>query len=101
MKAILWGTGAARDISTIVAEIALENPAAAKLFLRAVRLKVDRLSQFPLIGAMQAGRPSSLHVRRLVHGSYLIYYTVHRTEIRIRAVVHGARLFQRAWLHRP
>ena len=44
--------------------------------------------------------PHFRKARQLIHGNYIIYYSVHRTEIVIRAVVHGARLFRSYWLRR-
>jgi len=36
----------------------------------------------------------------LVFGNYVVYYTVSRREVVVRAVVHGARRFRPSWLRR-
>ena len=100
MRTLRWGEGAIRDLEEILQEIAAQDPLAAKRFLRGVREKVEGLTDFPLRGSPQPHLLRSPPPRRLIHGSYLIYYTVHRKELRIRASVHGARLFQRAWLRK-
>jgi plasmid stabilization system protein ParE len=59
--------------------------------------QIDNLAYFPHAGAIC---PYHRKTRQLIHGNYIVYYTVHRTTVLIRAVVHGAQLFRRFWLHR-
>ncbi len=38
--------------------------------------------------------------RQIFYGEYVVYYTVNRRDLVIRAVVHGARHFRKSWLRR-
>ena len=97
-KSIRWHKAALRDLEEIVAFIAQDKPDAAERFAASVFAKVEMLSTSPCLGAVC---PHYRTARQLLHGSYLIYYTVANEEIVVRAVVHGARLFRRKyWLNR-
>lgn len=96
-KPIRWLTAARDDLAAIVDYIAQDNPAAADQFTERILAKVELLSETPDLGPVC---PYHSRARQLIHGNYLIYYTVHRAEIVIRAVVHGARLFRSSWLRR-
>ena len=54
--------------------------------------RIVQLASFPFIGGPCLEYPAA---RQLVHGNYIVYYTVSRREVVIRAVVHGAREFRK------
>jgi plasmid stabilization system protein ParE len=96
-RRLRWHEAALDDLENIVDHIAQEAPLAAERFAQAILTRVEILAETPLIGP---ACPHCPRTRQIVHGSYLIYYTVSPREVVIRAVVHGARLFQRYWLLR-
>lgn len=96
-RSIRWHKAALRDLEEIVAYIAQEQPEAAERFAKSVFAKVEMLATAPFLGAVC---PHFRTARQLLHGSYVIYYSVDKEEIVVRAVVHGARLFQKYWLTR-
>ena len=96
-KELRWLLAALEDLTGIVERIAEDAPQAAERFAATVFARVQRLRIFPYLGSIC---PYYRKARQLIHGHYIIYYTVHRKEVVIRAVVHGARLFRSAWLRR-
>lgn len=96
-KTIRWHEAASADVAAIVDHIATKSPQAAKKFAEKIIERVDRLAYFPYLGPVC---PSYRRARLLVQGNHAIYYTVHRTEVVVRAVVHGARIFQPSWFRR-
>jgi toxin ParE1/3/4 len=96
-KWLRWFVSAAADLDDIVEHIAKDKPQAALRFAYKIKRRVELLRLFPYAGARCAEHP---RVRYLVHGKYMIYYTVHRTEIVVRAVLHGSRASQFHWLRR-
>lgn len=96
-KKLRWHKAALGDLAEIVDRIAKDAPLRAERFAEAIFARVERLSDMPYLGARCRYYPTA---RQLIHGSYLIYYTVHTERIVIRAVVHGARLFRPDWLER-
>jgi plasmid stabilization system protein ParE len=96
-KAVRWHAAARDDVLTIVGYIADDSPRAAADLADRFDTRVALLSSFPYLGEIC---PDYRRARFLVEGKYVIYYTVHRHEVVVRAVVHGARLFRRSWLRR-
>jgi plasmid stabilization system protein ParE len=96
-KPIRWLVAAVQDLAQIVDTIAQDSPQAAEQFAEKLLARVEILEHFTHLGTIC---PHYRRARQLIHGSYLIYYTVHRKEIVVRAVVHGARLFRSQWLRR-
>jgi len=96
-KSIRWHKAALHDLEGIVAFIAQDKPSAAERFAESVFTKVEMLATSPNLGAVC---PHFRSARQLLHGSYIIYYTVSKQEVVVRAVVHGARLFRGYWLNR-
>ena len=96
-REVRWLEVALQDLCEIVEYIAQEAPEAAERFADAVFAKVDLLEELPYLGG---ACPHHRRARQLIHGNHIIYYTVHRHEVVVRAVVHGARLFQSHWLER-
>ncbi len=96
-KPIRWLLSAREELRAIAEHIADDDQAAADRFVDRVLAKVDLLGDSPHLGGVC---PYYRKARQLIHGKYLIYYTVHRAEVVIRAVVHGARLFHSSWVRR-
>lgn len=96
-KPVRWLKAAQYDLNEIVAYIAHDAPLRAERFAEKLLDRVELLSESPESGPPCPDYPS---VRQLILGNYLVYYTVHRREVVVRAVVHGARLFQEAWVLR-
>ena len=96
-KPLRWHSAAYDDLCEIVDYIAADSPVNADRFAKAVFARVELLTESPHLGSVC---PHFRKARQLIHGNYVIYYSVHRTEIVIRAVVHGARLFRSYWLRR-
>ena len=97
-KPIRWHIAARDDFAQIIASIALERPRAAERLAQRILHRVEMLAEFPYFGPVC---PYYRKARQLIHGNYIVYYTVHRNEVVVRAVVHGARLFRSRWLRRP
>jgi plasmid stabilization system protein ParE len=96
-KQIRWLNAALDDVEQIVAYIAQDRPQAAEKSAEGIFSRVEALAHSPYLGSIC---PYYRRARQLIHGSYLVYYTVHRKEVVVRAVVHGARLFRSHWLRR-
>jgi plasmid stabilization system protein ParE len=96
-RVLRWRQAAVDDLAAIVLHIESDAPIAAARFRDAIVAKIHSLAEFPLTGSICHESPSA---RVVVFGNYLVYYTVSRREIMIRAVVHGARLFRPSWLRR-
>jgi len=74
-----------RDIADIVTYIADDNPKAALRFHDEMLKRCEALSATPDMGVQVHS-----HVRRLVFGSYLIFYRVMPDRIQIVRILHGA-----------
>jgi plasmid stabilization system protein ParE len=85
------------DLAGIADHIAADNPATAERFLDEIMARIAILGEFPFAAARCPYYPKA---RQLVYGNYLVYYTVSRRDVMIRAIVHGARLFRVSWLRR-
>ncbi len=96
-KAVRWLISAQDEFLALVEQIASDKESAAERFFDRLLEKIELLGDSPHLGAVC---PYFRRVGQLIHGKYVIYYTVHRTEVVIRAVVHGARLFRSHWLRR-
>jgi plasmid stabilization system protein ParE len=85
-------TAAARaDLKAIQAHIARDSVAYAKRLVQSIRAAVNQLTSFPELGGVVEdwGRDD---LRELIVGNYRIIYRLFRREIRIRTVVHAARM---------
>lgn len=96
-KSIRWHHAARDDFAAIIDRIAQVAPRRAERFGNKLLKKIELLENFPHLGPVCL---SYRQARFLVHGNYVVYYTVHRREVVIRAVVQGARLFRSWWLGR-
>jgi toxin ParE1/3/4 len=96
-KSLRWLQAAKDDLFEIADYIALDAPQAAARFVEEIISRTNRLAEFPFLGSECPQYPRA---RQLIHGNHIIYYTIHRDEIVVRAVVHGARQFRVRWLRR-
>ena len=96
-KKVRWLDAALNDLVEIVEYIGKDNPQAAERLADAIFAKIELLADSPHLGSIC---PHYRKARQLIHGNYLVYYTVHRQEVVMRAIVHGARLFRSYWLRR-
>jgi plasmid stabilization system protein ParE len=96
-RVIRWRKAAGDDLAAIVDHIAADSISAAEKFLGGILSRISALEWFPYSGAVCPHYPKA---RQLIYGNYIVYYSVGRNEVLIRAVVHGARLFQASWLRR-
>ena len=83
------------DLLEIQAYIAHENPEAAESLVNEIVALLENLSAFPERGAT----PKDAYLRRagyryLLHGEYLIFYKVFRSQVRVYRIVHGRRLYR-------
>jgi len=96
-RELRWLAAARDDLAAIVEHIARRAPDTAQEFADRLLDHVEILAHQPHVGSICESYPKA---RYLVHGNFVIYYTVHRQEVVIRAVVRGARLFRADWLRR-
>jgi toxin ParE1/3/4 len=91
---LVFAGPAARDLNSIIAFIALDNPRAAEKVFRAIRAAAERLVRFP-----EMGRPGRLPGTRELPVSslpYLLVYEAGAALVTILAVFHTARDLARA-----
>jgi toxin ParE1/3/4 len=80
---------AEEDLLAIAEFIARDNPDAAARWLDQIEMKLRDLAMQPYSGeAVDQIRPG---LRRLTHGSYLIFYEPRQSGITLVRVLHGAR----------
>jgi len=82
---VRFADAALRDIESIRAYIAQDNPSAASRMAIAIVAAADRLSDNPRIGRLGA-MPGTFE---LVVRPYLLVYEIHRAEIVVLRVWHG------------
>jgi len=95
VKQIRWLPEAREDVAAIVEFISADSLRSAERLIDQIDRLVSLLEHFPYLGAIS---PLAKRARMLIEGNYVIYYTVHRTKIVVRAVVHGAMLTKRGRL---
>jgi toxin ParE1/3/4 len=84
---VTWAARALSDLAGIYTYIAADNAEAAARAIDRLIATAGSLASFPHLG-----RPSRFAGRReLVVEQYVVTYRIHRDEIRILAVEHGAR----------
>ena len=70
----------------------MDKPMAATEFVSAISEKVERLSEFPLMGRTGAYQDTR---ELVVHRNYLVTYRVRADEVQVLQVWHVARNFAR------
>ena len=85
---IVWSRRALLDLDRIADRIALDKPLAATEFALAVRDKVSRLRDFPLLGRAGAYQDTR---ELVVHKNYLVTYRLRADEVQVLQVWHMGR----------
>jgi plasmid stabilization system protein ParE len=84
-----FSSEAESDLEQIADYVAEHNPLRALSFIRELRSKceglIDRPNSFALVP-----RYEHHHIRRRVHGNYLIFYRVETGKVIIIHILHGA-----------
>lgn len=86
--AVLWSSRARRDLASVYAFIADDNPAAADAFRAMVYRKTDLLASLPL--AHRAGRLAGTR-EMVVHPHYIVVYAATPDSVTILRILHSAR----------
>lgn len=89
MRRLILTAMARDDLQQIARFIARDNPVRAKSFVGELRKQCELLLEQPVLGVSQEDCAKGL--RRISHGSYLIFYCQVENDIRIERVLHGAR----------
>ncbi len=93
---IFFEQAATDDLEEIFHYIAEDNPTAADEQLKAIKEMAGRLSLYPQMGALlQDEKLRKRGYRRLVCGSYLIFYRLERDGAHIYRVLNGGRGYAR------
>ncbi|AZO24970.1 MULTISPECIES: type II toxin-antitoxin system RelE/ParE family toxin [unclassified Mesorhizobium] len=87
--AVTFSPAAARDVEEIGDYIHAENPAAARRFLAALRVRCGRIADAPRGGALRSSLMPSL--RSIPFQHYVVFYMAEGDNVRIERVLHGAR----------
>lgn len=98
LRRLLFAEPAARDLDSIIAYIALDNPDAAEKTFRAIAAAAEHLAEFPEMG--RAGRLPETREIAVPGLPYLIVYLAAADTVTVVAVFHGARDLARALAER-
>ena len=77
------------DLAEIADYIAADNPVRAQSFALEIRERCRSILKAPEGGRSRADIEG--HLRSVVHGRYVIFYTLTPHEVRIQRVLHSAR----------
>jgi len=88
---ISWTEQALEDLEAICLFIARDAPRYAAVFTDQVFVAVDRLQKFPLSGRVVPELERE-EIREIIFKNYRIIYRVHREEVEILTIHHGAKL---------
>lgn len=86
---VVFSPKAENDLENIGDAIAFDNPHRAVTFIREIHDHCQVLSTTPEVASKRDDLIEG--IRMLVHGNYVMFYTILETEIRIERVLHGAR----------
>lgn len=90
MAEIIWSAESTRNLETIHAYIAEENPRAAEATVRGLIHKTDRLQHFPELGPPLQGYETR-QLRALTYGHYrIIYRLADPTIVELVGIYHSA-----------
>ena len=79
-----------KDLLDIALEIARDSPRPARSYIAEIRAACLSLAHHPERFPVVIDDPEPL--RRIVHGSHLIFYAIRHDHIRISRIIHSARL---------
>jgi toxin ParE1/3/4 len=84
------------DLLAIERYVALDSPATAAVWVGRLLEAIESLGEFAERGSHPRDRRiKTLGFRVMTHAPYLIFYRIHRSEVRVHRVVHGRREYQR------
>ncbi len=86
---VVWTRPALRHLAEAREFIAIENPVAARRQIERIELTVNRLKTFPMMG--RAGIETGTREFPVAGTPYIVVYRVREEQLRILAVLHGAR----------
>lgn len=86
---VRWSIQAQIDVADIADYIAQDNKSAARETAARIHLTADHLADHPRIG--RRGRVRGTWELVISQTPYIVVYRVHRTEVMILRVMHGAR----------
>ncbi|WP_392893210.1 type II toxin-antitoxin system RelE/ParE family toxin [Pseudomonas migulae] len=89
MRQLKFAAMAREDLQQIARFIAKDSPVRARSFIGEIRTLCERLVDQPEMGVSQEDYAKGL--RRISHGSYLIFYSRVQHDILIERVLHSAR----------
>lgn len=90
---LVWTRPALRHLSEAREYIAIENPAAARRQIERIELSVNRLKAFPMMG--RGGIQPGTREFPVPGTPYILVYRVRQDQLRILAILHGARNWKR------
>jgi len=99
MVEVVWTEPALNDLDAIADYIALQNPAAAADFIRAVFQHIDHLVDHPRMGSYPAELKTKRY-RQIIEQPCRIFYRQDGDRIYIVHVMRSERLLRRALLER-
>lgn len=99
MTPVILSVKAESDLAKIADDIGERSPKRAASYVREILEHAGQLAHFPHSGTPMPHLADN--VRRLVHGRYLIFYSVHDDRVQIERVVHGARDLDRLFEDEP
>ena len=85
---VVWTGTARRDLAGIREYITADSPEAARRVSQRIRDAVRKLARYPHLG--RPGRVPGTRELVIPGTPYLVPYTVHRDQLAILAVLHGA-----------
>ena len=101
MARLIWTEPALSDLDGIADYIALDDPEAARKFVRRVFAHVGQLEEFPESGSFPRElRPMRRH-RQIVEKPCRVFYRIERKTIYVVHVMRGEQILRRRNLTRP
>ena len=94
MAEVIWSPEAIQDLEEIAAFIARDSEYHAAMFVQRLIHAAERLAEFPASGRI-VPEAADTKFREVIEGGYRIMYTIAGDEVRIDAVLHGARRLRR------
>ncbi|OGV67696.1 MAG: plasmid stabilization protein [Lentisphaerae bacterium RIFOXYB12_FULL_65_16] len=95
MAELIWAEPAIQDLDAVADYIALDNPDAARRYVRKVFAEVSRLKVFPEMGQVPAELEDLPQYRHLVIGPCRLFYRVSAGNVFVLHVTRCERLFRR------
>jgi plasmid stabilization system protein ParE len=90
---VIFAKSALDDLEEIALWIARDSPRRAMRLNAELRAACRGLARYPRRFQL-VSRYARREIRRRVHGAYLIFYEIERSEVRIARIIHGARDYE-------